>query len=105
MAVNVAATAFVGRDAELSDILRLLADPTCRLLTLVGPGGIGKTRLAIQAAADQPPNFAQGVHFVSLASVNSPDLLPAAITGTLGISFYGSDEPSLQISHYLRDKQ
>ncbi|MHB8752772.1 MAG: LuxR C-terminal-related transcriptional regulator [Aggregatilineales bacterium] len=100
-----AATVFVGRDAELADMMRLLSDPACRLLTLVGPGGIGKTRLAIRAAAEQPTNFSHGVYFVPLASVNSPDLLAAAIAGTLGISFYGSEEPGLQIVHYLREKQ
>src|SRR5579862_9528746 len=106
MAVNLSPSAvFVGRDAELADIVRLLSDPACRLLTLVGPGGIGKTRLAIQAAADQLPNFAQGVYFVSLASVNSPDLLAPTIASALEISIYGSAEPRRQIVQYLREKQ
>ncbi|MHB8625602.1 MAG: LuxR C-terminal-related transcriptional regulator [Aggregatilineales bacterium] len=96
---------FVGRDAELSEISRLLSDPACRLLTLVGPGGIGKTRLAIRSAADQLPNFAHGVCFVPLASVGSPDLLAGAMASTLGISFYGSDEPGVQIVRYLREIQ
>jgi predicted ATPase len=80
-----------------------LAVPTCRLLTLVGSGGIGKTRLAIQAAA-QLANFAQGVYFVPLAPVGSPDLLASAIAGALQVSFYGSDDPTVQLVNYLREK-
>lgn len=53
------ATAFIGRDRELSAIAERLADPACRLLTWLGPGGIGKNRLAIQAATSQPPIAAQ----------------------------------------------
>ena len=51
-------TPFIGRASELTEITQLLADPACRLLTLVGPGGIGKTRLALRAAHAQIANFA-----------------------------------------------
>jgi DNA-binding SARP family transcriptional activator len=57
-------TAFVGRETELAELAELLANPACRLLTIVGPGGMGKTRLAIQAAAEQAGAFAHGVCFV-----------------------------------------
>lgn len=100
----VQATTFVGREQERSDIALLLADPNCRLLTIVGVGGIGKTRLGIQAAMDQQTNFADGTVFVSLAPVNSPDLIPAAIAGALNISFFGSEEPRLQLMNYLNEK-
>jgi hypothetical protein len=66
-------TLFVGRTDELAEITGRLANPACRLLTLVGPGGIGKTRLAIQAASDMLPNFANGVYFVSLQPIENPD--------------------------------
>src|SRR5687767_4263956 len=99
------ATAFIGRDHELSEIAGLLAAPTCRLLTLVGPGGIGKTRLAIQAATSQPSRFAEGIAFVALSPIVSPDFLPSAIGTALEISFFGSEEPLLQIIGYLRDKE
>ncbi len=65
-------TPFIGRAAELSEIEALLADPGCRLLSLVGPGGIGKTRLALRAAEDQLAGFPHGVFFVPLAPLNSP---------------------------------
>lgn len=97
-------TTFIGRDRELDEIAALLADPACRLLTLVGSGGIGKTRLALQAAAHHQPHFADGAAFVALTAIDSPDFLPAAIGGALEIPFFGSKEPLLQITHYLRDK-
>ncbi|MFO7536876.1 MAG: ATP-binding protein, partial [Chloroflexota bacterium] len=52
------ATSFVGREEEMADITDRLADPTCRLLTLVGPGGIGKTRLAVETAVRVASDFA-----------------------------------------------
>ncbi len=96
-------TSFVGRENELAEITTLLADPACRLLTIVGAGGIGKTRLAIQSAVSQQPHFADGVHFVPLAPVASADLLPAAIAEALGISFFGSENPRIQTIRYLRE--
>ncbi|MHB8752466.1 MAG: ATP-binding protein, partial [Aggregatilineales bacterium] len=98
-------TPFIGRTIELAEITERLEDPTCRLLTLVSPGGIGKTRLALQVAAQQVGNFGDGVYFVGLASVESPNLLPAAIAGPLAASFYGPEDPAVQIVNYLRDKQ
>ena len=72
-------TSFVGRTEELATIDRVLDDPACRLLTLVGPGGAGKTRLALEAASRRLDRYQHGVHFVPLAAVASPDLLPAAM--------------------------
>jgi predicted ATPase/DNA-binding XRE family transcriptional regulator len=97
-------TAFVGRAGELAHIADCLADPVCRLLTLVGPGGIGKTRLALQAAVGQLGIFADGVYIVSLASVNSPDLIGPAIASALKISLQGQEDPTVQIVQYLREK-
>ena len=97
-------TVFIGRDSELAHLAERLSDPDCRLLTLVGPGGIGKTRLALEAAHENCTDFAQGVHFVSLAPVNSADLLAFAIGNNLGFSFYGQDAPALQLRNYLREK-
>jgi ATP/maltotriose-dependent transcriptional regulator MalT len=59
-------TSFLGRERELVEIDQLLAGPTCRLLMLIGPGGIGKTRLAIEAARESH-TFVSGVYFVALA--------------------------------------
>jgi predicted ATPase/class 3 adenylate cyclase len=79
-----ARTSFVGRVKELASIDRLLDDAACRLLTLVGPGGVGKTRLALEAASRRLDRYQHGVHFAPLASVASPDLLPAAVAASLG---------------------
>ncbi|MEO8392857.1 MAG: LuxR C-terminal-related transcriptional regulator [Chloroflexota bacterium] len=97
-------TGFIGRTEELAQINSLLADPNCCLLTIVGAGGIGKTRLALQSAAGQISYFAQGVYFVPLTSVTSTDLLPAAIAHTLQVSFYGSGDSRGQIIRYLREQ-
>jgi predicted ATPase/DNA-binding CsgD family transcriptional regulator len=99
------AAAFIGREGELGEIAGLLADPACRLLTIIGPGGIGKTSLAIQAAANQQVNFADGAAFAALSPVASADFLPSAIGAALDIPFFGADDPLAQVIHYLRDKQ
>jgi predicted ATPase/DNA-binding SARP family transcriptional activator len=98
-------TPFVGRDQELAELAELLANPDCRLVTLVGPGGIGKTRLALQAATDQIGNFLHGVAFVPLAPVSSPDLLVSAIADALGFSFRERADPEGQLLNYLREKE
>src|SRR3954453_14201137 len=74
---------FVGRAHELDEIDRLLGDPDCRLLTLVGPGGAGKPSLACEAAARRVDRYPHGVHFVSLVSVASPDLLAPAVAESI----------------------
>src|SRR5207248_72421 len=97
-------TPFIGRANELAQIAERLTNPDCRLLSLVGAGGVGKTRLALQAAAERVADFAQGVYFVSLAPISSADLVASAMAGALDISFYGSDDPNTQIVNYLRSK-
>ncbi len=99
-----APTSFVGREGDLNALVERLADPDCRLLTLVGPGGIGKTRLALRAAAEQVGVFDDGVVFVSLASLDSSDALVLAVADELGFAFYGRKEPAQQLLDYLREK-
>lgn len=100
-----ATTNFVGREAQLAEIERLLADPACRLITLTGVGGIGKSRLALQAARLQLDHFTDGVFFVSLASITDVGLIVAAIAQAVGFSFYGGADPSEQLHSHLHDKQ
>lgn len=98
-------TPFIGRERELQDLGKLIADPNCRLLTLVGPGGMGKTRLAIQAAANQRHAFSQGIGFVPLVAVESVEGVVPAIAEALGFSFHGATSPRDQLVNHLRDKQ
>lgn len=98
-------TPFVGREEELAELAELLANPDCRMVTLVGPGGIGKTRLALQAAAEQIGTFAYGVAFVPLTSVNSSEVLVPAIADALGFSFHEQQDPEQQLLNYLREKE
>jgi predicted ATPase/DNA-binding SARP family transcriptional activator len=104
------ANAFVGRETELAEIARLLADPACRLLTLTGPGGVGKTRLAVQAAENQRPAFANGVFFVPLVAVPEAQLVVPALAGALGFNFFGNaarpdeQKQQLQLVDFLREK-
>ncbi len=97
-------TPFIGREKELAEVERLLHDPTCRLLTLAGPGGVGKTRLALQAAAKMV-GFSGGVHFVPLAATRSADLIVPAIADALSFSFHGTADPKAQLLNYLRHKE
>jgi predicted ATPase/DNA-binding XRE family transcriptional regulator len=98
-------TPFVGRSEELVLLRQRLDNPNCRLLTLVGPGGIGKTRLAVEAAHTHRANFVHGAHFVSLALVNSPDEFVFAIGNVLEFSFDGQQAPIVQLINYVRDKR
>ncbi|MFZ0544835.1 MAG: BTAD domain-containing putative transcriptional regulator, partial [Candidatus Promineifilaceae bacterium] len=102
-------TTFVGRQKELADVIRLLKEPGCRLLTLVGPGGIGKTRLSLQVAASLAEGehefFTHGVYFVSLAAVPNIEYLVPAVAEAIGFSFSGSREPKAQLLHFLQSKE
>ncbi|MDE3091948.1 MAG: hypothetical protein KGJ80_21455, partial [Chloroflexota bacterium] len=96
-------TPFVGREKELAKIAELFRDPSCRLLSLVGPGGIGKTRLAVRAAA-KVDAFRDGIFFVPLAGVASPNLLVSSMADAIGLAFRGGESTQAQLFNYLRDK-
>src|SRR5439155_11125800 len=75
----------VGRERELAEVQALLASDEVRMLTLVGPGGIGKTRLALHSGAELWEEFASGVFFVSLAAIGDPALVLGAIAEALAV--------------------
>ena len=79
----IPATAFLGRERELSEVIELIGGD-CRLLTLTGPGGIGKTRLALQASAEASDRYCAGVWWVSLASLRDPALVLTTVEQVLG---------------------
>ena len=78
-------TGFVGREKEVAAAKQLLLQADARLITITGPGGIGKTRLALQVAAGLAEPFPGGIHFVPLAPLGDPDLIVSVIVQTLGI--------------------
>jgi predicted ATPase/class 3 adenylate cyclase len=98
-------TPLVGRERELEEVLALLRSSHVRLLTFTGPGGTGKTRLGLQAAAELTDEFEDGVFFVALAAIADPTLVAPAITRTLGLS-ESSNQPAVELLEgYLRDRQ
>lgn len=97
-------TPFVGRGAELADITRQLQEPDCRLLTLAGSGGIGKTRLALQAGAGLVETFRHGVFFVSLAPLTTGEQIIPAIAEAIRFTFHPREDLKSQMANYLREK-
>ncbi|MGY1636883.1 DUF4062 domain-containing protein [Geodermatophilus sp. SYSU D00742] len=95
----------VGRAGELADLRRLLTGSDTRLVTLVGPGGIGKTRLALAAAAEVRSEFPDGVAAVLLAAVGSPDLVPAAVASALGAPETFGRGPADAVADFLRPRR
>jgi predicted ATPase/class 3 adenylate cyclase len=96
-------TSFVGRERELSAAARLLGGT--RILTLTGPGGTGKTRLALQLAAEVADTYPDGVHFVALASVTDPEYVPAAILNAAGIQASAKESPTDWLLAHMRTRR
>ncbi len=97
-------TPFLGRQQEVTSVCALLSRPEVRLVTLTGPGGMGKTRLSLQVAADLADQFTDGVFFVALASVSDAELVVPAIMQTLSISEAGTQSPLALLKTALKDK-
>ncbi len=97
-------TAFIGRTQELQDIIQCITGSACRLLNLVGVGGIGKTRLAIEAANAVSDQFPNGVFWVNLEPIQTADLLIGAIADALAFPLAGQSDPEAQLHRYLHNK-
>ncbi len=97
-------TPLVGRQQELTEIVVQCENPDCRLLTILGPGGSGKTRLALEVARSSLETFRHGVFFVSLNPVQSPVSILPAIADALDLPRGEQDEYQEQLENFLRDK-
>jgi predicted ATPase/transcriptional regulator with XRE-family HTH domain len=98
-------TSLVGREHELRMIIQQIQDPACRLLTLTGPGGVGKTRLALEVAHQLRETSEDGTCFVSLSGTSTSELIIPAIADVLGLSFSGAAELKAQLFHFLRERR
>lgn len=103
---------FIGRSQEIEEIFSRLTDPACRLLTLIGPGGIGKTRLALEVATQasnagptDPHFFRDGVYFVSLRPVTEVTNIVSAIATGIGLRLFENRSSREQLLDHLADKQ
>jgi predicted ATPase len=103
-ALPAQATPLLGREREAAAVEHLMVREGARLVTLTGPGGVGKTRLAVEAARRLGPRFADGVRFVELASVSSADLVAAAVATGLGLTTTG-DKLITDLQSYLRTRR
>jgi predicted ATPase/DNA-binding SARP family transcriptional activator len=104
-------TPFIGRERELAELTRRLTDPDTRLVTILGPGGMGKTRLARQAGRRLLERFADGVWFLSLAAVDATSFGPAlnpllnGLASLFGLRLHGGSSPHEQVLGYLQGRQ
>jgi len=99
--IPIQPTPLLGRDPELAAMERLFNNPQCRLLTLTGMGGIGKTRLAIEFATRQQSAFPAGIFYVPLAPINSPDGIVPTMADVFGFVFSGPNDPKEQLINYI----
>lgn len=93
----------IGRETELAELAELIAKPDCRLLTILSPGGMGKSHLALEVAAAQAWSFRDGAAFVSLASLVSAEYLATTIADALNVSLSSLANPGEQLVHALRE--
>jgi predicted ATPase/DNA-binding XRE family transcriptional regulator len=98
-------TPFIGREREVEEVGHRLLHPDVRLLTLTGPGGVGKTRLGLQVAEQISNQFEDGLCFVGLAPISDPTLVPAAIAQALEVKQGAKQSVAEALERYLRERQ
>jgi predicted ATPase/class 3 adenylate cyclase len=101
----VPATPFLGRERELAEVVELVTRSDLRLLTLTGPGGTGKTRLALQAAAEASESFPDGIYWVPLAPLRDPELVLSSLAQTLAVKAEPDRPLADTLSAYLASKR
>jgi predicted ATPase/DNA-binding CsgD family transcriptional regulator len=100
----IAMTPFIGRSAQVEQVKHMIAEQKCRLVTLTGAGGVGKTRLALKVAEELVGKFKHGVWLVELASLNSGALVDQTVAAIFGLSGDPEHSPRALLEEYLRDK-
>jgi predicted ATPase/DNA-binding SARP family transcriptional activator len=98
-------TRLVGREQELSDLAQLSTYPSCRLLTLTGPGGVGKTRLSLEHASRWAPSFSGGAIFIDLARLNDAAQVRAEVAATIAAQHDSSDPTESSLGSYLAGRE
>ncbi|MCD6034256.1 MAG: hypothetical protein K0S78_6442, partial [Thermomicrobiales bacterium] len=98
-------TPFLGREREIEDVVALLLRPDVRLVTLTGPGGVGKTRLGARIAAESLESFSNGVFLIDLARLTDPALIPSATATALGLREQPGQSLEQTLAEYLRERQ
>lgn len=98
-------TRFIGRTKEIEEIVERLEKPHCHLLTISGPGGMGKSRLALEVGHILRPLFRDGVYFIPLAPLDNPERITPAIAEAVNFRFYGRDDNKSQLQNFLSEKE
>ncbi|MEZ4531716.1 MAG: hypothetical protein R2855_11925 [Thermomicrobiales bacterium] len=96
---------FVGREREVATLRQMIRNPALRLITITGPGGVGKTRLSVEVAGTLERTFGRNIWFVPLAPVGDSTLVPAAIARTIGVRESGTRGIVADIVEYLAPRR
>ncbi len=98
-------TPFIGREAEIAALMSLIRDPANRLISLLAPGGMGKTRLALEVAVRIGSEFQQGAAFIALNAVSAPEQMVSTVASAVGVTLSGQVDPRQQLLEHFRRRQ